>query len=320
MKNNLLAIDGGGIRGIIPALMLAEIEQRTGVATAHLFDLFAGTSTGGILVAALNIPKSEKSIVPKYSANDIADLYRKRGKEIFSTNFWRKVRSLWGVVKNAKYPIEQLETVLKEYFGDTLLSELLTPVVITSYDTVSRKPFYFKSQKAMTNGMRDFFAVQAATATAAAPTYFSPYKLTESEMSMCLLDGGIFANNPSQILYNEAKTMDYHEDCFLLNLGTGSFETPYSHSQVSGWGIAGWLLPDAPILKFTMDATADATVFQMQQALGENYIRINPSLQSEITMDKADDKSMKELEKIAMESIRLNKNLIDTTVKKLLER
>ena len=84
----ILSIDGGGIRGLIPAVVLAEIEKRTGKPASELFDLIAGTSTGGILALGLTCPAADGR--PRYSAERLIDLYQKEGNRIFNRSRWRR--------------------------------------------------------------------------------------------------------------------------------------------------------------------------------------------------------------------------------------
>lgn len=88
MTKFILSIDGGGIRGIIPAIILAEIEKRSRKPISQIFDLMAGTSTGGIVVAGLCKKDKEGSL--QYSANDLVELYQQYGPYIFKSSFWRK--------------------------------------------------------------------------------------------------------------------------------------------------------------------------------------------------------------------------------------
>lgn len=111
----ILSIDGGGIRGILPARILNEIEER-GKKIAHLFDSIAGTSTGGILALCLTKPNKDKDKknTPQYSALDILELYENEGGKIFSKSCW-----ITGSLIEAKYPIDGMEEVLSKYLGDT---------------------------------------------------------------------------------------------------------------------------------------------------------------------------------------------------------
>ena len=95
----VLSIDGGGIRGIIPALMLGEIERRTNKPIAELFDLIAGTSTGGILALGLTVPGPDGK--PKYCADELVQLYKEEGPRIFHRPTWHRIRSVGGVPKRS---------------------------------------------------------------------------------------------------------------------------------------------------------------------------------------------------------------------------
>src|SRR5918998_5663430 len=116
----VLWIDGGGIRGIIPAMVLAEIERRTGKRTAEVFDLVAGTSTGGIL--ALGLTKPGQNGRPEYSAKKLIDLYETEGGKIFSIPVWHRIHSAGGLAEE-KYPSRGIEEVAKRYFGNVRLSQ-----------------------------------------------------------------------------------------------------------------------------------------------------------------------------------------------------
>lgn len=91
----ILSIDGGGIRGIIPALILAEIEQRTGKPICQMFDLIAGTSTGGIL--ALGLTRPDDTGQPAYRAEDLVRLYKTEGPVIFPGPYGT-ASGLWAVL------------------------------------------------------------------------------------------------------------------------------------------------------------------------------------------------------------------------------
>jgi Patatin len=166
---SVLSIDGGEIRGLIPALVTAEIEKQSRGPGAELFDLIAGTPTGGILALGLTIPANDSledgDSSPRYSARELADLYREHGDEIFHRSLLRRFRSL-GRAADKKYSAEGLESVLREYFGDVPLGSALSDVLISSYDLQSREPFFFKSWRDSNEAvpMR-----RAARATSAAP-------------------------------------------------------------------------------------------------------------------------------------------------------
>ena len=105
----ILAIDGGGIRGLIPALVLAEIEQRTGRPICSLFDLVAGTSTGAILACALTRPRP-------MPADRLAAIYEEEGPEIFDASLLKRITSLGGVI-DERYDARGLVRSLRRHLG-----------------------------------------------------------------------------------------------------------------------------------------------------------------------------------------------------------
>jgi uncharacterized protein len=167
----LLALDGGGVRGLIPALVLAEIEERTGRRTAELFDLIAGTSTGGIIACFLALPGEDGG--PGRPASDVVRFYTEECPKIFHAERRRKLRTIGGVL-DEKYDADQLERSLQLALGDARLSDAVTDVVITAYDIEGRRPFFFKSARAKLQGHRDYLMWVVARSTSAAPTFFEP--------------------------------------------------------------------------------------------------------------------------------------------------
>src|SRR6266566_5039831 len=148
----VLAVDGGGIRGIIPALVLAEIERRTKHSTSDLFDLLAGTSTGGIIGLGLVKPGADGKV--EKSATDIVDIYEKTGTTIFPQTFLQGLHL--GTIRGAKYDARGLESVLKDQFGDARLKDAVKPVLIPSHDIGKQTPMFFKSEKAKLSPDADF--------------------------------------------------------------------------------------------------------------------------------------------------------------------
>src|SRR5512133_1894263 len=177
-KFRILSIDGGGIRGIIPGQILVALEEKlrktTGKPEACIsdyFDLIAGTSTGGILACALLCPGSEKPKKPRFTAQEVVDLYMERGDEIFSVPVFHKLRTAFGVL-DEKYPSNGIDEALNDYFGNTKLSMMRKPCLIPAYDITRRKGHFFTSHDAKKNPAKDFLIRDVARATSAAPTYF----------------------------------------------------------------------------------------------------------------------------------------------------
>jgi hypothetical protein len=258
----VLSIDGGGIRGIIPAIVLKRLEELTGRPTSDMFDLLAGTSTGGIITLALTVPSS-KGGGPRYSAADLVELYESKGPDIFSASGWHKLAAL-GNLMDEKYGAQGLERVLGDYFGDTMLKDALTRVMVTSYDIERRAPYFFKSFKAAHDPDRDHLMADAARATSAAPTYFSPAELDQDRHNYrALVDGGVFVNNPAMCAYVEARRLfPDARDYLVVSLGTGELTRPILPADAGGWGLAGWA---RPLLGVVFDGVADAVDYQLRR-------------------------------------------------------
>jgi len=291
----ILSIDGGGIRGIIPALVLAHIEERTGRRVCDLFDLIVGTSTGGILACAL--ARGNENGTPLYTALDLADLYRERGQDVFSGSTWDRIRTLGGVLDEL-YDHQELEAVLHHYLGDSLLSESLTHVMVTSYDIERRQTVFFKSWRDRFENVR---ALEACRATSAAPTYFEPAHVDLDGGVRTLVDGGVFINSPAVSAYAEAIKLFPGEDFQLLSLGTGELTRTIHKEDADGWGKAGWLLP---LLSCMFDGMADAADHQMRLFLGEQYQRLQLTLVgANDDMDDATPENLALLERLALEML-----------------
>lgn len=280
----VLAIDGGGIRGIIPAVVLSELERRAGQPVHRMFDLVAGTSTGGILALALTRARAP------LSAAELVRLYEQDGPRIFSRSLLRRIRSADGVL-DEKYSAEALEDALERRLGDARLSEALSEVLVTTYDTAARRPFFFKSTRARERSDRDVPIRVAARATAAAPTYFEPLALAVGGRERSLIDGGVFANNPAMSAYAEARREDGDEEPFVLSLGTGEQIRPLPFEQVRDWGLLRWA---RPIIDVVFDGQSDAADYQLRHLLGERrYVRLQTRLTD--ANDDLDDASARNI-------------------------
>ena len=299
----VLSLDGGGIRGLIPALVLADIEKKTGKRVAELFDLITGTSTGGIL--ALGLCKDNGTGQPQYTAKNLSAIYQKHGNEIFSRSLWKGVSSTGGL-SDEKYSADGLESILDDYFGNEELGGSLKNVLISSYDIQNREPVFFKSwsEKFKSVEMRHI-----ARATSAAPTFFEPALVPVDGSTKVLIDGGVFINNPSVSAYVEAMKIFPGEEITLVSIGTGELVRPIPYEEAKDWGKIGWMIP---VLGCMFDGVSDAANYQMRQLLGENYIRLQTNLSiASDDMDNATKGNINLLTQEAKKLIRINKNTIE---------
>ncbi len=302
-KVRVLSIDGGGIRGIIPAVILSELEKATGKPIARLFDLIVGTSSGGVLALGLVIPGEDGK--PKYTADDGVRLYMGEGRRIFSRSALHKVRSVWAV-EGEKYPARGIEAVFSEYYGEARLKEAITPVVVTSYEIERRTPFFFKSEAAKSDEAEyDFPMSQVARATTAAPTFFEPARLTTTSgaRTYSLVDAGIFANDPAMCALAEARSMRLGDDVLIASLGSGESTEPILYQRAAQWGLRQWA---QPLFGISFDGTSSTVNYQLRQLLPENrYYRFQAKLNE--CSDAMDDTSSTNLRALEL----LGQSIVD---------
>jgi uncharacterized protein len=310
----ILSIDGGGIRGIIPALVLAEIERVTEHPACELFDLIAGTSTGGIIALGVTVPGKEEAPSgdkhPRWSAHELADLYAIAGPKIFHRSLVRTVETVDGLLVE-KYAAAGLESTLERYMGNAMLSQALTDVLIPSYDIQKHEPFFFKSFQprpraagslrkgdiraaiSLPQPMLDYPMKAVARATSAAPTYFEPEDVVspvpgESASDYVLVDGGTFANNPAMCAYAEAARNHPGAEVLIVSLGTGRLTESISFNQAKDWGLAQWA---HPLLGVIMDGSSTTIDYQLDELLGFDQGHFRFQAQLEGVSDSLDDAS-----------------------------
>ena len=147
-RARVLSIDGGGIRGIIPALVMAELERLAGRRTFELFDLIAGTSTGGILACALCAPDP-------MPAEQLVGLYEDCGPDIFDRSIRQRIRSADGLL-DEKYDARSLTAVLDDFLSDKRLRHTRPDLIVPAYDMATPGPYFFKSRAARAGDDEDF--------------------------------------------------------------------------------------------------------------------------------------------------------------------
>jgi uncharacterized protein len=261
----VLSIDGGGVRGVIPASFLASVEETIQENIVDYFDLVVGTSTGGIV--ALGVGAG-------LSASRIRDFYLDRGARVFrGQRFARAVRR----VVTAKYDPHRLRVELDEVFGKTRIGESKTRLVVPSMNLTTGQVHLWKTSHhpRFTEDYKRLM-VEAAMATASAPTYFRAFI---SDSGTPLVDGGVFANNPAGLAAVEAVgVLDWARDeIAILSLGCGS--EPLNVRSRGWWrhGIAGLGLKVTAIF---LSGQSDASCGMATHLIADRakFHRIDPAL------------------------------------------
>ncbi|KAK7352394.1 hypothetical protein VNO80_17814 [Phaseolus coccineus] len=303
----ILSIDGGGIRAIIPATILAFLEAQLqeldgeDARLADYFDVIAGTSTGGLVTAMLSAPNDRQR--PLFAAKDIRPFYLDHCPKIFPqrSSMWGWIEKLLRSLGGPKYDAKYLQGVVREKLGETRLHETLTNIVIPTFDIKSLQPIIFSSYQIKRSPYLDAPLSDICIGTSAAPTYLPPhhFKNTDSEGTtheFNLIDGGVCANNPSLVAVNQVtkQIIDDNPDFFsikpmeygrflVISLGTGTpkNEHKFNAKMAAKWGLFDWLTNSGstPLIDVLTHSSADMVDFHLAtvtQALHSenNYLRI----------------------------------------------
>lgn len=282
----ILSMDGGGVRGLVTCRWLAGVEDALGDAgkpgLLPNFDLLAGSSTGAIIACGLAI-----GLAPA----DMASLYREHAPTIFpgiANRLWSRAGRLLSQGPSApKYDAKGLEKVLRKVFGATTLGQAKRPLMITSYDTISRKPVIFKSFKASHAGLPMW---EACRASSAAPTYFPAHAMTIEGRKCALIDGGVVANNPTACAIAEALRKDARadqpRDLVVLSVGSGEHTRSIDLKSAREWGALEWAVP---IIDVLFDGNSESVDYIARHLVGDAYVRLQVELR--LGMDDLDDVS-----------------------------
>lgn len=222
-KNVAIAIDGGGIRGLIVTRALAMLEELLGKTANDVFRLVVGTSTGSIIAAGISMG---------YTGNQMTQLYIKMGKSIFPNTLRRKLFPL----TRYRYPAEPLVNALNLAFGQRKMEDFWnstnrTDLVITTYDLLQNRTRFIKPWK---DEYRNWSVSKSVQASCTVPTYFP---LVEDRF----VDGGVGSyGNPCYIAAYEAKECLNWDpaDTTLISIGTG--RSPYKYDSGKAKKLMAW--------------------------------------------------------------------------------
>lgn len=247
----ILVVDGGGIDGVMPLVVLRYLEEKTHQPISALFDFFTGTSTGSIITTVLNVPNDKGQ--PKYSANQLLEMYKNLSKNILTPSMTRIIFTLHGLF-GPRLSVSNLHDEFTSLLGKKLnFGSLLKQVAITTYNLDEEKLTIFNSWECKNPGSR-FPAADIITAAAATPMFFSPVIFTDDTENKqgSFVDGMIFANNPSLAAIREAfKLYPNAKNFIIVHLGTGGTSVDYlklSGIKVERWGTLRWIGPMITIL------------------------------------------------------------------------
>jgi Patatin len=232
----ILALDSGGVKALFSAHVLARLEQDLGVNVKDSFDLIAGTSAGGIVALALGV-----GLTP----SEIAERYEELVGTVFPTarrRLWRRPRQLTAPL----YDDDALRTALTDVFGERALGDSAKRLVIPAWDVQRGSVHIFKTphHKRLTRDWR-IPMVDVAVATSSAPLCFPAARVDGHR----LIDGGVWANNPSVVAIAEAVSMLDIPLTSIKVLNVGTIDQLTNHPKhLDHGGLLNWTKPIAPLI------------------------------------------------------------------------
>ncbi|KAL5539153.1 hypothetical protein UlMin_044429 [Ulmus minor] len=346
----VLSIDGGGVRGIIPGVMLQfleselqKLEQSTNARIADYFDVISGTSTGGLI--ATMISASNDKGRPLYAANQIVPFYKENCPKIFpnSGNRYGENKVLSEEEKGIETPYydgKYLHQLARDTLGEKRVHDItLTKVVIPAYDIKKLSPIVFSSYQVENgNKVLDALLSDICISTSAAPVYLPAYKFSNEGQEFNCIDGGVAANNPTVAAITEAvkkrseegdgdKRIDLNDfQLLVLSLGTGeNKEEKYNADLANSWWAINWLIypltkfwnAEHPLPEILFDASSDmsdyyCTMFFESFRNAQNFLRVqDDKLPKELSrLDNGNPANLDKLEQYA-------KNLLNKPVTSL---
>jgi hypothetical protein len=278
----VMSFDGGGVRGVVPVVVLQRILREPQLASVlETTDFFAGTSTGGLIAL---------SLAADFTLDELRTLYEQRAPKIFAETILDDLRDL-GKLIGADYRLEHLERQVHDVFGDRRLRDLRRAVLVTAFDLDNQasdpeartwKPKIFHNF-AGPDSDGEQLAAKVGTYTSAAPTYFPT--------ADGFIDGGVFATNPSMCAL--AQTQDPRNrpedradlaELVLLSFGTGR-SLQYIEGSSHDWGYVQWV---RPLINLMLDGVNGIADYQCRQILRDHYFRFAPTFPAGTSVNQDD--------------------------------
>ena len=303
----ILSIDGGGMRGIVPATFIDMLETMSGKPVTELFDLFVGASTGALLALGLNVP--DENGKQKYSARDIIKLYDECGPIIFHKQ--KGLMSWVAGVTKPTYDPAGFEGLLAKYFGETAISESICRVAIPAIHLEDMKMEIFTRRAARQLADNNFRMRSIVRAATAAPTFFPAASISSTNGTRMgtYLDAATSTNNPGFVALAETGVFEKYDRIVMASLGTGMISKPIDAMRAKNWGELEWV---QAVFDLQSDAQSSYTDLVLKDLLIDSerdmFFRFQIGLRDmPIAMDETQKVHLDELKAItAAEVKRLN--------------
>lgn len=262
------------MRGVIPALLLEELEKRSGKRVHELFDIVAGTSTGALLALGLTCPARD-STMPA-TAGQLVSIYDQLAGKVFPRD--EEVRAFLRRMHLIPYDVQALRRVTGEFLSG-YMSDALTDVLVMAYDLQMARAVTLSSWGARDDARHDLECLDAACGACAAPTVFKPVTAesrAKTGPTMTLMDAGVFANNPTMVAVAAALRRWPGRRLIVVSLGTGDVDAVKPESAVAAPGLGFW---KDNILDIAGDGASQIVDEQVGALVSDDsYWRLQPGL------------------------------------------
>ncbi len=302
---HVLSIDGGGVRGIVAAIVLEALQAELkalgkSCRVADCFDLIAGTSSGAIVAAGLVMPRPNED--DGASPSEIRRVFETNARRIFPRRWFCEIPILGRLPQlfGPFYSPRGLSDVLYENFGDMVMADAQRNLMISAYSIDPRDivlfrggPSYEERDEANRFGMLK--ARDVILGATAAPTFFPPHKIERVDGGGCwtAIDGAVYINDPAMAALTEAIRMFPGDDFRVVSLGAGRETRNYPFRESRNWGFSQWVSPISrfrtPLLSAISDGQARAVNRQLHYLLGDDYFRFDYMLTRGRGSDRIDD-------------------------------
>lgn len=198
----VVAIDGGGKKGLIPLRFLSFLEAQLNeyMPQTHLsswVDLYSGTSTSAIIAGALAVSGGSRTHYP----SDMTELYLQRGHHFFDS-------------QKSRHSVHPLNYMLEHFYGDLTLSQIRKHFLFVSYDLDGDEPFLFTDSQHHIQSIPISRMMQACCAS---PGFLEAVMIGNKRLA----DGMLTTKNPSFLAFQYARVFYPDDPIVLLSIGTG---------------------------------------------------------------------------------------------------
>lgn len=319
---NILVLTGGGVRGLAPLKVLAEIESRTGKNAGELFDFLAGTSTGAISISAFAV--ADENGEYQVSAKDLLDNYHNLSSRIFSAPWYHPWLTGFGIFAPRFLPDGRAD-VLNGYFGDKTIAELKGNILVPVYD-IAQNCLQFVTNWENPGAKRygNLLTIDLVSGASSPPMLFPPAAVRENGQDKLFIDPAIILNNPLLPVLLNVRALFPRKKINLVYIGNGGFNgTRFNYRNMFEFGLYGLYqyLFSSPMLssKLSVKFVEEYMLEAEQYDPYIDFFRFVTQPDEAIRTADVDVDNMAKIERLASKMLYQHRNEIDRLCKVLLK-